>query len=80
MLCPACEGKGCERCSEGQIEVTECPLEEITEDIWQTFLLAELYENGLPPVAGGSLDQAMVFVEAAGFIMTEKNYWKTKVE
>lgn len=53
MMCPACEGEGCVECKDGQIDITECPLELITEDIWQVIRFAELYEKGLPPIAGG---------------------------
>ena len=47
-----------------------------TMDIIQ---MAELYEKGLPPVAGGQLDQAKSFVDAAYFIFNEKAYWKNKM-
>jgi hypothetical protein len=79
MVCPVCEGEGCEECKEGQIDITECPLELITEDVWQVIRFAELYEKGLPPIAGGALEQAKVFVDAAQFIMNEKAYWKAKL-
>jgi hypothetical protein len=78
MRCPACEGEGCEECKEGQIDITECPLEMITEDVWQIIRFAELYEKGLPPIAGGVLEQAKVFIDAAQFVMNEKTYWKSK--
>ena len=51
----------------------------ITPDVWQLIQFAELYEKGLPPVAGGALDQAFCFVEAAMFVMSEKKYWKDKL-
>ncbi|MGA1979457.1 MAG: hypothetical protein ABSG99_02675 [Sedimentisphaerales bacterium] len=87
MLCPACEGKyenedkswKCPECKEGQIDVTECPLDLITEDVWQAMQLAELYEKGLPPIAGGAIDQAKIFIDAAQFIMNEKAHWKSKL-
>lgn len=40
---------------------------------------ARLYEKGLPPVAGGALDQAAAFVEACDFIWQEEMYWKKKL-
>jgi hypothetical protein len=40
---------------------------------------AELYEKGLAPVAGGALDQAECFIEAAVVIMRENEYWKNKL-
>lgn len=49
--------------------MTGCPLEIIGPDVWRAIELAGLYEKGLPPVAGGSLDQAAIFVQAA------RAYW-----
>lgn len=80
MVCPGCEGKGCGECkNSGNIDITECPLKMITKDVWQLIQFAELYEKGLAPVAGGALDQAKVFVEAASFVFSEKTYWKNKL-
>ena len=56
--------------------VTECPLRCVPHDVWQLLDLSELYWAGLPPVAGGALDQAAGFVEAARFIRGEKNGWE----
>ena len=42
-------------------------------------MLAELFEKGLPPVAGGVLDQAKIFVETARFVFSEQSYWKNKL-
>ena len=41
--------------------------------------MAELFEKGLPPVAGGILEQAKIFVDAARFIFREQRYWKNKL-
>ena len=41
--------------------------------------MAEFFEKGLPPVAGGVLDQAYCFTEAARFILREKNHWEEKL-
>ena len=41
--------------------------------------LAKLYEKGLPPVAGGSLDQTQAFIEAAEFIFAEEAKYKKKL-
>ncbi len=40
---------------------------------------ARLYEKGLPPAAGGALDQAQAFLEACDFIWQEERYWKAKL-
>ena len=79
MDCFNCGGSGCELCLDGKIEITQCPLELITDDIWDAIRFAELYEKGLPPVLGGALDQANIFIGAARFIFGEKNYWKRKL-
>ena len=41
-------------------------------------MLAGLYEKGLPPVAGGSLDQAGVFIAAVEFIWQEEKQYKAE--
>ena len=51
----------------------------ITPDVWEVIEYAGLYEKGLPPVAGGALDQAKCFLEAATFIFREENMWKKKL-
>ena len=34
---------------------------------------AKLYRKGLPPVAGGALDQAAIFIDAAEFVWAEES-------
>lgn len=81
MRCVICDGDGCPACDKsGMMTITQCPLTFVTEDVWQVIELAELYEKGLPPVAGGALDQAKMFVEAARFIWQEQKYWKNKLQ
>ena len=81
MVCPICDGDGCVECDKkGRIEIPMCPLDYVTEDVWEVIRYAELFERGLPPVAGGVLDQAATFVEAANIIRHETNYWKAKNE
>jgi len=80
MDCPGCGGKGCLVCDDkGKIELVGCPLELVTGDIWQVIEYAELYKKGLPPVPGGALSQTQSFIEAAGFVFREENYWKKKL-
>ncbi len=50
----------------------------VTGDIWQVITLAGLYEKGLPPVAGGALDQAVAFIAAAEFIWQEEKQYKAE--
>lgn len=79
MRCLSCNGKGCDECQEsGTIRIEQCPLEIITADIWEAIDMANLYiEHGLPPVAGGQLDQTAVFLDAARFIANEKKSYET---
>ena len=81
MVCPICDGDGCDECNQQRrLEIPMCPLEYVTEDVWEVIRFAELFERGLPPVAGGVLDQAVTFVEAVNLIRYEKNYWKARNE
>ena len=63
--CPECKGTGI-------FTVTRCPLDEVTQDVWDALDYADLYEKGLPPIAGGALDQAYAFTQACSFIWSEK--------
>ena len=78
--CPDCDARGCPECGgRGDYEVG-VPIEEyVTHDVWQVIQYAKLYEKGLPPVAGGALDQAAVFVDACLFIWQEQAYWRNKL-
>jgi hypothetical protein len=42
--------------------------------------LAGMMRQGLPPIAGGSLDQAQQFLEAARMIWSETDYWRAKLD
>jgi hypothetical protein len=78
IICPACDGEGCEECRNGEINITDCPLLLITRDVWDLIRYAELFEKGLPPIAGGVLQQADIFIQAAEFYFGEKQYWKNR--
>ena len=62
----------------GTIDITGCPAEMIGRDIWEAIEYACLYEKGLPPIAGGALDQAKSFLIAASIIFEERAWWKGK--
>ncbi len=40
--------------------------------------MVDLFLLGLPPVAGGTLDQAQGLIDAAYFIKQETAFWKRK--
>ena len=81
MLCVACNGSCCDECKNtGTVDILTCPLEVVTQDVWDLLDHAELYlEHGLPVVAGGQLDQAAGFIEACRFISSERRFWKNKL-
>jgi len=80
MTCLICKGTGCSECNNaGQVDITQCPLEFINTEIWEVIKYVRLYEKGLPPVAGGALDQTYNFLLAADFVMAEEQYWKNKL-
>jgi len=64
----------------GRWQITECPLKIITPDLTKVIELANFYEKGLPPVAGGVLDQAHIFNEACRLIFGIENVLKKKME
>lgn len=69
--CPLCYGKGCEQCEDGMVEITGCP-NAYCSTVVRTIDLIDLFSKGLPPVAGGMLDQAVSFIEAARFLDNEE--------
>ena len=80
MRCNGCDGKGCDDCGDtGEILITQCPLDFITDDVWRVIEMAGFFEKGIPPVSGGVLDQAQSFLDAAAFIFSESSYWKNKL-
>ena len=54
--------------------MTGCPVGDLPGIVWDTLEAAELLRKGLPPVAGGMLDQARAFVDAVRFV------WATQAE
>ena len=47
--------------------------------MWELIQLAKLTEKGLPPVAGGSLDQSHQFLEACTFLWSEQARIKNEI-
>ena len=63
IMCPACDEKGCDHCDNGYVTIIGCP-EQYCREMVPVIDLIDLYNKGLPPVAGGSLDQAAWFISA----------------
>jgi len=71
--CPGCGGRGCGDCDgKGTFDLASCPKEYATDDVWEMLAAADLAAKGLPPVAGGQLDQTKSFLQAARFIWNEQ--------
>ncbi len=78
MRCPACNGKGCSRCKSGEIEITQCPLEFVTDDIFELIEMARHTYNGVWPMGPSLGDNAVTFIRAVRFIRSEEDFWKAK--
>lgn len=76
----ACGGKGCGVCGgEGRFEIDRCPLKIVPPDYWFAIRLAEAYaRHGIPPRAGGYLDQAADFVQACHVIWNDDAAWRNR--
>lgn len=67
--CQRCGGQGCGDCNKtGKLLLTQCPWTYAGPGVPALIDLADLFEKGHPPVAGGVLDQAQKFVDAARFV------------
>lgn len=85
--CTACNGSGmqgteehkkpCDQCQDGVFRVQGCP-NRYCDGMGQFIELVDLFDEGLPPVAGGALDQAASFLEAARRFKTEEQRAKAE--
>lgn len=74
MACPKCEEAGCGDCGQaGFFSLTDCPKKLVDWELVQAIRYAELFGKGLPPVAGGSLDQSAWFVSLYSAFEYETN-------
>lgn len=48
--------------------MTGCPKRDLPEDVWDVIEMTGLFYHGIPPIAGGVLDQARCFVDAARYV------------
>jgi hypothetical protein len=69
--CPGCNGEGCDQCAHGEFRIVGCP-NAFCKDMGPVVELCDLFEEGLPPIAGGSLDQSAWFIEAARRLKNEE--------
>lgn len=71
IQCPCCNGAGCEECAFGDFVVKGCP-NEYCSSVVSAASLVDLFEKGLPPIAGGALDQSVWFLEAARILRNDE--------
>lgn len=80
--CTVCNNKdseGCYACGgAGHFALTSCPVSFVDAEIWELLGYASMYEKGLPPVNGGTLDQSKWFSEFCRFVWNEQAYHKAK--
>jgi hypothetical protein len=77
MECLSCGGVGCDECTEGRIAIQGCP-KQYCREIVPSISLIDLFQKGLPPVAGGTLDQSVWFLEAAKILGNEEAQAKSE--
>jgi hypothetical protein len=74
IACSSCNEAGCDECGQtGYIELTGCPKEMIDRGLLRAIRMADLMKQGLPPVAGGVLDQSAWFVSFYECFRSEQN-------
>jgi len=74
IACSSCNEAGCDECGQsGYVELTGCPKEMIDRGLLRAIRMADLMKQGLPPVAGGVLDQSAWFVSFYECFKSESN-------
>ena len=77
--CNRCNGGGCQACDKnGWWLLTSCPQQLIDGDMCDLLNLADLYEKGLPPIAGGALDQSKAFTDSCHLIWHDVAQFKNE--
>jgi hypothetical protein len=71
IQCPVCEGDGCNHCSGGWYEITECPSKYIGTELIDDIRIVTASEQHLP-VAGGLLDQSAWWFELRQSLQAEE--------
>lgn len=80
-MCTECEGEppgegqeDCEHCGgDGFFLLKQCPNVECDQEIRDMCPLADLFKEGLPPGAGGSMDQSQWFFSAFLRLTSDEN-------
>ena len=75
--CPSCAGRDCSRCVGGYVQIDGCP-NAYCRDLAPIVDLAGLFQNGIPPVGGGSLDQAKWFIDVANQLKHDEDTLKAE--
>lgn len=55
----------------GRVTISGCP-NEYCREVAPFTKLADLFEKGIPPIAGGALDQSASFLEACRILRSEE--------
>lgn len=76
--CVECGGVGCNECRNGHVELSGCP-KEIAGEIVPALSFIDRLEKGMPPVAGGTLDQSAWFINAADYFGSEVSRVKAEL-
>ena len=58
-------------CDHGQIKIIGCP-QTYCRDIAFAVKLSDMFEKGLPPIAGGALDQSVWFLDAVTVLRNDE--------
>lgn len=76
--CPECDGagNGCTHCVDGDRSLHTCPRASLPAQICDFLHYFDLLEKGLPPVAGGALNQAASFNQATRFFRQQQAFWQ----
>lgn len=76
-----CGGDGCAGCKDlGYTLVEDCPQKRLDGSVWTAVRCARLLNKGIPPIAGGILDQSNHFADAFDQISAEENAWRHKLK
>ena len=76
--CPSCSGNGCSDCEEkGVFVIDGCP-NTYCGPVARLCRLADLFDKGILPVAGGALDQAAWFLEAVGVLASDEHQMRAE--